>query len=33
MLDDADVPEELVIAVIGYVADTPVSSFEQAVRL
>jgi hypothetical protein len=33
LLDDAGTPEELVIALIGYVADTPVSLFEQAVRL
>jgi hypothetical protein len=33
LLDDAGTPDELVFAVIGYVADTPVSSFEHAVRL
>lgn len=33
LLDDAGTPEELVIAMIGYVGDTPVASFEQAVRL
>ena len=33
LLDYAGTPEELVFAVIGYVADTPVSSFEKAVRL
>ena len=33
LLDDEGTPEEFVIAVIGFVADMPVSSFERAVRL
>ena len=33
LLDNAGTPEELVFAVIGYVADTPVPLFEQAERL
>jgi hypothetical protein len=33
LLNDAGTLDELVFVVIGYVADTPVSSFEQAVRI
>jgi hypothetical protein len=33
LLDNAGTPEELALAVIGYVADTPLSLFERAVRL